>query len=254
MIQKFKRLIILIRIIFKVISSGKANKEVLNPKNILIIQTAKMGDMVCTTPMFRAVKNKFPNSVLTVVGDNLNKEILLGNPDVDNYVIWNKKDPISLIEEIKKYHFDFACITAPNFEGLALLLLSDIKLVVCPKIENGKSPYETRPYRIIRRFAVTKPHSMGTYAPREYLRLLEPIGIFSEDTKKTLYYSDNAKKRVEEFFAKNNVEERDFLVGVSPSAGNKIKRWPEEHFAGVADYLKEKYKAKILIFGGSKDL
>ncbi len=42
----------LLRFLFR----GKSNVNVGTLKVILIVQLAKLGDMVCTTPMFRAVK------------------------------------------------------------------------------------------------------------------------------------------------------------------------------------------------------
>ena len=35
---------------------------------------------------------------------------------------------------------------------------------------------------------------MGNYAPREYLRLLEPLGIFSENTK-NIYFIQNKRNQ-----------------------------------------------------------
>jgi ADP-heptose:LPS heptosyltransferase len=85
-------------------------------------------------------------------------------------------------------------------------------------------------------------------APREYLRLLEPIGIFTEDTKKYLYHSPQADELVSRFINKQKLS-----IGISPTAGNRIKEWPAERFAKVADYLSEKYQAMIVIIAGSNE-
>jgi ADP-heptose:LPS heptosyltransferase len=212
-----------------------------------------MGDMVCTTPMFRAVKKKYPDAYLTVVGDLVNKQLLVGNPNIDGYLIWDKDDPFSIINKIKSEKYDFGCTAGPNFEALAIMILSKIPLISVPRIENGWSPYETIPYKVLRKFVITKPHRMGNYAPREYLRLLETINIFTDDTSKKLYYSSEAGKKRDSLFLENDINTKDLIVGISPSAGNKIKKWPEDRFAQVADYLIEKYQAKILIIGGPND-
>jgi ADP-heptose:LPS heptosyltransferase len=219
---------------------------------VLIIQMAKLGDMVCTTPMFRAVKEKYPNCKVFVGGNSINKEVLSGNSDVDGYIIlknifWDD------LRNIKKENFDFACITGPNFLNLAMLYLSGISLICAPAIENGWSSYETKSYKILRFLVKTKSHRMGYYAPREYLKLLEPINIYSEDTKKHLSFSEEAVERVEKFFIEKGIKKKDFVVGISPSAGNKIKKWPEERFSRIADYLYNEYNAKVVIIGGPKD-
>ena len=43
--------------------------------------------MVYTTPMFRAVKEKYPKAKVLVIGNRVNKEILGGNTDVDGYLV-----------------------------------------------------------------------------------------------------------------------------------------------------------------------
>lgn len=251
--SRIKNLIILalagVRFIFK----GKANKKVV-PKKILIVQMAKIGDMVCSTPMFRAIKEKYPTSNLCVMGDAINKELLFGNSDVDNYIVCKKGFGFNdFLRPVKKGKFDFACVTAPNFTALAALYIAGIPLIVAPVIKNGSSPYESRPYKILKNFVVVIPHFMSNYAPREYLRLLEPIGIFTENTKKYLYFSFQAEQKVQNFFTSQKINGQNFIVGIAPSAGNKIKRWGRDKFAKIADYLYEKYGATVVIIGGASD-
>jgi heptosyltransferase II len=231
---------------------GKANKKQKDIKSVVIIQLAKLGDMVCTTPMFRAVKEKYPKAKVIVVGDKINKDVLEGNPDVDNYIVWDG-GLFQLIKKLREAKADFGCITGPNFEGLAVLMLAGIPLISVPKIENGWSPFETKPYRVLRHLAVSKSHRMGFYAPREYLRLLEPIGIFTDVTKKYLTFSEKAERHVKKFFEENHIDDSHLIVGISPSAGNKIKNWPGERFAQVADYISDKYHAQVIVFGGPRD-
>jgi len=254
--SKINNLGILAFCVAKFIIGGKASKLVSELKKILIIQNAKLGDMVCTTPMFRAVKEKYPRSKLFVMGNALNRELLKGNPDINGYIVCENNFGFEdFRRSIRGEKFDFACVTAPGFAALAALYLAKVPLISAPVIRNGFSPYETKPYKILRNFVVTKPHCMGSYAPREYLRLLEPIGIFTEDTKKYLYYSQEAEKTILDFFAKNHIApEKDFIVGITPSAGNKIKEWGRNKFAKLADYIFDKYRAEIIIIGGPNDI
>ncbi|OGD29700.1 hypothetical protein A2833_02575 [Candidatus Azambacteria bacterium RIFCSPHIGHO2_01_FULL_44_55] len=237
----------------KFISSGRADKKIEMPKKILIVHLGKLGDMVCATPMFRVVKEKYPESKIYVAGNQTNQELLRGNHDVNAYLVYSWRFG-KFLKIIKKEHFDFACVTTPDFLALAALYLADIPLISAPMVRNGFSPYETRPYKFLRHFVVTKPHHMGNYAAREYLRLLEPIGIFAEDTKKYLHFSEEAENKILNFFAERNINSHsDFVVGITPSAGNKIKEWPRDRFAKLADYIFEKYHAKIIVIGGPND-
>lgn len=253
MVFNIKKFILFVLCIIKYLFSGKANKKIkISPKKVLIIQTAKLGDMVCTTPMFRAVKEKYLDCKVYVLGNKINKELLENNNDVDEYIVFG--DYLKMIKKIKKERFDFGCVTGPDFIGLSLLYLSNIPLISAPIIKNGFSPYETKMYKIIRNFVIKKEHRMGHYAPREYLRLLEPINIFTDDTKKYLKFSEKAEQKILNLLKNNDFDlGKDLIVGISPSAGNKIKQWPPKRFAEVAEYIYKKYSGKIIIIGGPND-
>lgn len=253
MFFKLKNILILSVCLSRAIVAGKANKKTSNPEKFLIMQMAKLGDMVCTTPMFRAVKEKYPGAKVFVIGNNINKEVLAGNLDVDEYFVY-ENNFWELVKKLKKEKISFACSTHPNFLGLALIYLSGVKLISMPIIKNGFSPVETRLYKILINLVISIPHKMGSYAPREYLRLLEPIGVFSDNTKKCLYFLKQSDKKIKFFLLSNKIDtEKDLIVGISPSAGNKIKKWTAERFAKLADYIYVKYRAKIIIIGGKNN-
>ncbi len=88
---------------------GKADAVVGSPQKILIAQTTtNLGDMVCTTPVFRAIKKAYPNARLYVLGTRKNKELLEGNTDVDVYI--EHAGFFTLLWQLRKEHFDFGCI------------------------------------------------------------------------------------------------------------------------------------------------
>lgn len=214
---------------------------------IVIVQLAKLGDMVCTTPMFRAIKKKYPGAHVTVVGNKINKEVLEHSPDVDEYVVFD--GIFSIARLLRAGRYDFGCTTGPSMAALAALFLGNVRTIIVPEIKEGISPLETISYRFVRVLVKKAPHRMGRYAPGEYLRLLKPLDIRSEDTKKHLQYSVPARKRAEEFFGAL----KQPVIGISPGAGNKIKQWPPERFAAVADYLVREKGATVILFGSIRD-
>jgi ADP-heptose:LPS heptosyltransferase len=213
---------------------------------------AKMGDMVCTTPVFRAMKNKYPNARVIVMGNAVNKELLAGNPDVSEYIVYDKNNFWRILRQIRNLRLDVGILTGPSPEFLAMLYLSGAPLVIAPFIEGGFCPHETRVYKILRRLVETRPHRMENYAPREYLRLLEPLGVFAEDTKKHLNFSLAAAERARAFMQENDLE-GGLVVGIFPGTSHKIKLWPSERFARLADEIHKKYGARIVIIGGPDD-
>lgn len=223
-------------------------KHSTDKKNIAVIQMAKLGDMVCTTPMFRAIKQKYPNRGLLVFGNPSNRDLLHGNPHVDEYVI----HPQSLgewIVTLKKKKIDSICLTSPNFELLAISLIVGIPMIVVPRITDGWSPYETRLYRLLTRFVTSVPHRMGTYAPREYLRLLEPLGIETDDTQKEIFFTTDALSRAHLIVGSSRSTLR---IGIIPGAGNEVKAWMPERFGTLANMISQEYPDTIFVLLGSK--
>lgn len=246
-IDRIKILIILLTCYIQAIFFGRAKKAITQPKKILIIQTASLGDMVCATPVFRAVKKHYPDCQITVMGNKSNQELLANNSDVDDYILLDIKNNFwPEIKNIKTKNFDFACLIFPDFFALALLFLTKIKSICAPKII-GYSPYNSLAYRFLLPLVNTHHHYVRQYAAKQYLKMLEPVNVFETDTKKYLSYSTLAEQKIDSFFQTNKINNSDLIVCVVPTAGNKIKEWPAKRFAKVIDYLKEKYKAKIIM-------
>ena len=247
--ERFTNLLLIIAVFMYSIIRGKAVEVYPNSKKIIVVQNAKLGDMVCTTAIFRAIKTHIPDAYIVVMGNKINKEILYGNTDVDEYIIFGKRF-FKLLNIIKGHSFDFGCILTLDSYAFSLLFLGGVKAISLPIIKNGYSPYETKTYKIARKKGILIPHHMGSYAPREYLRLLEPLSIFTEDTTKHLTFSSGANNKAEELFGR--YKDRMF-VGISLTAGNKIKEWPVVRFAEVANHVASKYGAVIVIIGAPND-
>lgn len=249
-VESVQNLLLLLAALLYAPIRGSARKKVLTPKRIIIIQMAHLGDMVCTTPMFRAMKELYPQSKVYVAGSSLNSTILQGNPDVDGYIVWSNKIR-EMILAIRALQCDFGVVTGPNFTGLATLFLSGVPTIVAPKVVGEKIPLETKPYRLLRRWVHLESHVLGQYAPREYLKLLSPIGVTTTNTKKYVFFSDEALKSVLSKIVSSKIGARKFTI-IAPGAGHPAKRWPAERFAKVADYIATNYMP-VVVIGSPKD-
>jgi len=116
-------------------------------------------------------------------------------------------------------------------------------------MEKGNSPFVTKSYKKIIKYFRILGRSIGAHAPQEMLNFLNFIGIKSTNTKKELFFTKEANKKIESMF-----KDKEFkYVGISLTAGNKIKEWPIDRFVEVADYILEKYKTKVVLIGGPND-
>lgn len=249
MITHLKKTALICWCLFYIAVRGRGRKVSGTLNHIAVFQMAKLGDMVCTTPLFRAIHEAIPATSLTVVGNSINESLLVGSEDITQYVVF--RGIVSTRARLLEKKTDVAIVTGPDTASLAVAFLSRAKSIIVPKIVGGYSPLENIPYRFLRWAlgAIVVEHSMGTYAPRQYLRLLEPLGVFTEDTTKHLVYSREAEIKAKEFLA---LHKRP-TIGLLPSAGNTIKEWPADRFATVADALVREHGASVIVLGGPRD-
>jgi ADP-heptose:LPS heptosyltransferase len=212
---------------------------------------AKLGDMVCTTPVFHALKHSSCHPHVTVMGNKVNKELLVDNTDVDEYLVFSSV--MSAYRLMHAGHFDAVIVVTPDVVSVALAYLAGIPFIAAPKVIGGYSPFESLWYRSLRHIigCAVAEHRIGNYAPREYLNLLKPLGIDVSDTRKHLAFSQESLKKVRLLFG--NKEKGVLYVGMSPSAGNKLKNWGAERFAELALRISRKYRVCIVVFGGERD-
>lgn len=57
---------------------------------ILIIRRDNIGDLVCTTPLLRALRQRFPDAWLGALVNSYNAPVLAGNPDLDGIFVYTK--------------------------------------------------------------------------------------------------------------------------------------------------------------------
>jgi heptosyltransferase-2 len=85
------------------------------------------------------------------------------------------------------------------------------------------------------------------------LNLLEPLGIKeTEIIKPDLYPNEKEKQVVDDYLKKYGISEEDKFITVAPGSVWFTKRFPEEKFIRLLDYLVEN-EMKILLIGGKDD-
>jgi ADP-heptose:LPS heptosyltransferase len=244
------RILIVIAMRVYQLRRGWATRVPERPQRILLVQMAKLGDMVCTTPVLHALRKAYPQAHVVVMGNKTNKAVLEGNQDFDEYFVFSGIRNTAKVLRTKK--FDIALLAGgPDLGSLAAAFFANVPCIVTSRIEGGWSPLNDVWYRLAARCAVAVPHVMHQYAPREYLKLLESINIFTEDIQKHLAYSAAGGEHAQDFFERYRLS--GLVIGMAPAAGNKIKEWPAERFALLADYLVEKYGATVIVIGNGKD-
>ena len=216
---------------------------------ILVIPImTRVGDLVCATPVFRALKMRYPHCRLSVLVAKNVAGIVRHNPRIDEIIVMNNP-PFKgfwgrgrFFLFLYRQRFDYSIALANNpFGSLAALWSAApvrIKTVHKPRtVAEVLSDWLNN---------VRLEYPDGTFLQAHYMSLLSPLGIAAGEPVKEVFTTEAGEYKAEEFFRAEGIGASDLLVGISVSAGNAVKEWPAERFAALADMLISEKNAKII--------
>ncbi len=242
-------------LVLLLISMKFVSKKPKSGSRILVLQTAKIGDMVCTTPVFREIKKKYPESFLAVLIISKTSGLIFNNPYIDKIIFLDDKKYKSsggvfrLIKDLARERYDWSVSLNPNLLNNILPFWSLI-----PKRISFTSKYLTKSTRLSYIFVNRKKEFLRIEpAFRQYLGILDFMRIRNANEKKDVFISKEAEQKARDFLAKNKVFVSDFLVGISVGSGNPLKDWDLEKFSQLADKLIVNLKAKVIFVGSPQE-
>lgn len=217
-------------------------------KKIAIIFGAKIGDIICTTPLCSALKHKYPNSEIIYITMPSGKEVAQNISTVDKVIIFDKdgicKNKITFIKEtlkIRKQHkFDIAiCINATFRWAFFTWLLGAKKRIG----RNGQQReiFLTDVYKV-------KNEDYKKHIIDFFLQLLEPIGLYNQKFKTTFNYTEKDIQHINYLLKKINCENRK-LICISPCTAEENKNWTVKETANFIKMINEKTNYKIVLTG-----
>jgi ADP-heptose:LPS heptosyltransferase len=98
-------------------------------KSVLVVRRDNIGDLVCTTPLFTALRRRYPDAWIGALVNSYNAAVLDRNPDLDSVVVYTKLkhlDPgqsalrtlvhrIRSLWELRRRRLDCVVLAAPLF-------------------------------------------------------------------------------------------------------------------------------------------
>jgi heptosyltransferase-2 len=203
---------------------------------ILITRTDRIGDLVLTTPLFKALREKFPRARIAALVFREHREIVQGNPFLDEVILYDKKGSekglwgqFRFSQMLRHKKFD-AVIHAHGTNRMHLAAW-----------------FAGIPFRIgyVRRAAWTLTHPYpynkkeGQKHEAEYLfELLEPFGIAPPQAIETFFpVPESAARSLEDLLLSRQVPKGLPWIVLNPSASDVTKMWPAERFGALVTKL-----------------
>ncbi len=255
--MRFHKIILngFLKMIFGVAEKSGGSK--VNPAAILIVrQHNQLGDVIVSTPMFRALKEKYPNSDITVIVSPQNYKAVEKNPFINTMFIYDrhKLGSLSYLKSLRcilKKRYDIAVVpvcTSISFTSDFLARLSNSGIRIGALALDGFN----NPYGYFFNLPVNldwrdKP---DTHATIRNLSILSSIGITTESLSPTIYSDETDDAAIKSFINTIPGNSNVPIIGLHAGAGKIQNRWDSNKFAALIDKLAFKYDARFYLSCG----
>ncbi len=231
----------------------------------LIINPFGIGDVLFTTPVIKAIKQRYPQSYIGYWCNQRVSPLISSNPKVNAVFALSRGDlkkiyqesfftgisaAAKLIWQIKRGHFD-----------ICLDFSLDHRYSLCAKIIGIHRRLGFN-YKGRGRFLTDKIDITGysdKHAVEYYLDLLSFLGLEAQDKSLELTVPVGVEIKAKNMLAARGIEDGDLVIGIAPGAGGSwgkdagYKHWPALKFAQLADRLIDALKAKVVILGDASE-
>jgi ADP-heptose:LPS heptosyltransferase len=218
----------------------------IDPKRILIIQLRRIGDVLMCTPAIRALKKRFPESFISFLTEIESEPILRFNPYLNERIVLDRKKYgnffylLKTIKNLRRKNFDLAIDFFGNPRSAYFTFLSGARTRV---------GFDLPRRRVLYNILASRGTS-SEYAALSRLKALKPLGIESSDCKLDFFLSGEAKSFAEQFFQKENLNDDNLTISVSPTSRRNFNFYSLERYAQICDWLIQEFAAKIILVWG----
>ncbi len=213
---------------------------------ILCIRTDRIGDMMIATPVFRALRKRYPKARIDVLASRLNHIAVQGNPYLDNVYVFDKKAFWTwpcLVLTLRKVRYD-CCIVLNSTSGTTCNLMRTLG------IPHRFGFHVQEKHRKLFTEILPKPHDVHVISGT--LAALSRFGIENPSPDLDFVVPENLCPAMQARFPR---QEGRIRLAIFIGNIKKIQnRWPPEKFVQLMQNLLEQHDhVDLVVFAGPSD-
>jgi lipopolysaccharide heptosyltransferase II len=222
-------------------------------RRILLTRMRFIGDIVLTTPVIRSVRAACPDAYIAYMGERSAVSLLEGNPFLDEIIPYSYSRP-GVLEQmrvgflLKRKRFDLVVDLFGNPRSALLTWMSGARVRVGPdRRERGR-------LYTIRVADDGKPKTAVEF----HNQYIAAAGIPPSASRTELFLTEEETRDALSYLRwvcpeGKTLDPASPIVGIHPGATWPAKKWLPERFAALADTVRAKLGARVIITAGPGD-
>lgn len=219
--------------------------------NILVVNVNWLGDVIFSTPVFKALKKEYPGARVSCLAVPRVKDVLKACPWVDEVIIYDDKNehwsPLGkwvLIRLLRKKNFEAVFLLHGSMTRGMLVWLAGIpqRIGYDSKKQNGFLTHRV------------KLEEDVLHRSDEYLKILEGFGLAVADRVCELDVPSSNLAKIDQRLRKAGIKPEEHLVVINTGGNWDLKRWPAANFSILITRLVKDFGVKVLIPGAPSDV
>jgi lipopolysaccharide heptosyltransferase II len=211
--------------------------------NILAVRFSSIGDVILTTPLFRAIRLRYPAARLTALTKDAFVPLLSQNPRLDRVIGVNAGHSLrELAGDLRSQRFTHLLDLHDNLRSRVLRLL----------VPGNWSSYPK--HRLARSLLIHTKRDAYTDrrpVPERYFSAARGLRVEPDGGPPELFWTPEAETEVVDWLRANQAEGWH-PVALAPGAAHATKRWPIEYWQALLAKLMAQGNPVVLV-GGNDD-
>jgi len=246
-----------------------------NIEKILVIKLRHIGDVLLTVPVYRALRENFPNAHISALVNSGTEEVLSGNSLINEIIIFDRNikrlnviqkyiKELSFLKNIRKKSFDLAVDLTSGDRAAIISFLSGASYRIAHD-PNGNGFWGKR--YLYTHIAIKERGSQ--HIVLRNLDVIRQFGIDTENTQVDFFIPEDARMFVKKIFKENNINNLPSppfdspltkegyrgikgrqtgvkVIHVHPISRALFKCWKDEYMAEVIRWLVNK-RLKVVV-------
>jgi len=218
-------------------------------RNILVIRTDRLGDVILTLPVCSTLRRALPGARIAMLVRNYVRPVIAGNRFVDD-VVWEddlhgSRRPFHEVRnEIREKRFDAVVVVRPTLRNALLAASAHVPMRVGTGYRWYSGLFTNRVYEHRK---TAQRHELEFN-----LNLLSPLGVTADLSSPPQYgitVTEKARSDIRSILKSYGVVDQHRIVVLHPASGGSAREWAPDRFREVGLRLAKLDGVRVVVTG-----